>query len=160
MALLGALALVFYSCGSHVDTQKGPPPVSSKYKLLLFAAPWCIECGPELQSFKPMWLNESKTTTDRYSVKLYVVSNDQKTQPTDSDAQQYRASLDLPFEAAADTWKWKTYRSSVTDKNGKSYTWSLPAAVVQTDKGEKVKVFVGSQPDQLMTYLRELVKEN
>lgn len=86
---------------------------------------------------------------------MYVVTGPNKERPTDEMAQTYRNNLELSFDAVADPWRWKTYRTYIQN------TWNLPAAVIVSQSGELQHIFVAPPSyaaQELIDYLYERLK--
>lgn len=137
----------FTSCGlkpagSNEALTPTDPTVQSALSVYVFSAPWCAECNRELPELKQKYLTElSSAQQNRVSVTVFVVTGKTPGQAaTQEVAEEYGASLNLPFTMVADKY-YKTYRTFFEEGN------AIPAAVLLNENKGVIKLYEPGSTD-------------
>jgi len=134
-----------------------PQPTEQSVQLLLFSAPWCPKCQPEIQQIDALVKTELKEKAERLKTTVYVVSGASLAQkPTTQVVADYRTQLNVDFDVAPDPWRFQKYHAYYPELKPEVL---LPAAVILKESGEK-KVFRPGNfsPEEVLGHLEDALK--
>jgi hypothetical protein len=155
LVLVAMATLFLFGCGK--DSGSNPNPVSDRYdsvQLVLFSAPWCLNCTDELKGIDQQLGTFPKST--RVSTVMYIISGDTSgQQPTQDLADKYKARLGVHFVAKPDPWRYQMYHKYISATGSQ-----LPAAALLNPQGEVIKRFSPGTygPNDVMAELKNRLK--